>query len=126
MRSLRSVFVMVLLGLISAGCGGSLPPTADKETAITSLKNALDAWQKGEKPEALSQRNQSIQMVDSDWSQGLKLSRYEIDETKVKPSGFDQGIPTKLWLVDGKKNPVVVNYTVATSPNLIITRNFAE
>ena len=126
MRSLHLVFGMVLLGLISAGCGGSLPPTADKETAITSLKSALDAWQKGEKPEALSQRSQSIQMVDSDWAQGLKLSRYEIDESLVKPSGFDQGIPTKLWLVDGKKNPVVVNYTVATSPNLIITRNFAE
>ena len=126
MRSLRTAFGMVLLGLVSAGCGGSVPPTADKETAITALKCALDAWQKGEKPEALSRRDPSIQMVDADWSQGLKLSRYEIDESQVKPSGFDQGIPTKLWLVDGKKNPVAVNYTVATSPNLIITRNFAE
>ncbi len=126
MRSLLSVFGMVLLGLVATGCGGFRPPTADKETAISSLKSALDAWQKGEKPEALSQRSQSIQMVDSDWSQGLKLARYEIDESKVKASGFDQGIPTKLWLIDGKKNPVIVNYTVATSPNLIITRNFAE
>lgn len=126
MRSLRSVFGVILLGLLSAGCGGSLPPTADRETAITTLKGALDAWQKGEKPEALSRRDQPVQIFDTDWLAGLKLSRYEIDESQVKPSGFDQAIPTKLWLVDGKKNPVVVTYSVATSPNRIITRNFAE
>ena len=81
---------MLLLTL--CGCGGSgtakyIPATT---TARSTLQTALDAWQKGEKPGQIKAGPPAIQVVDSKWTSGQKLAKYEIlqEESGEGPRWF--------------------------------------
>lgn len=111
------------ISLLLAGCGQGPPPPTDKDQALKALHSALDAWKKGEKPETVK-KDQSIQMLDPAWDKGLKLARYEIEEAHAKPSGFDLGVPVKLWFDNLENEPRTIKYTVSTSPALVITRDY--
>lgn len=111
--------------LLITGCESSTPIPPDKSQAISVLRTVLETWQKGEKIESLLQRNPSIQAVDSAWSQGIALSRFEIEEEQVNQSGFDMGCPVKIWLNDGKKESRRVRYTIAApASGWVVTRDF--
>src|SRR4051812_34080271 len=68
----------LLLLLISAGCGTSLPPTADSAKARAALQTALDAWKKGESAQSLQTRSPPIHVNDFAWDNKDRLARYEI------------------------------------------------
>jgi hypothetical protein len=110
--------------LLAAGCSGPAPPpTPDKGEALAALRTALEAWQRGDKPDAHKNRQPPIQVIDPSWSQGTKLARFEIEADQAGPSGFDLGCPVKLWLGD-KKDPLRVKYTIATTPAVVVARDF--
>ncbi len=118
--------VAALLTMVVAvsGCGGPAPRPADRDAALAALRTALEAWQKGDPPDSLRQRQPPIVMVDPAWGQGTKLARFAIETDLAQPSGYDLGCPVRLWLGDGRKEPRRVKFTVATSPQLVVTRDF--
>jgi hypothetical protein len=121
----RSVFLMVFVwGL--AGCGGGPPPPTDKNDAVALLRTVLEAWQAGKTQTDLKNGTPPITAVDKVWSEGTKLSKFEIDEAGAQPNGYDLSCPVKLWLGDGKKPPVHVRYVIALSPQRVVTRDFGN
>jgi hypothetical protein len=110
--------------LAAGGCGPGAPRTPDKGEALATLRAALEAWQRGEKPDALRGWDPPVQAVDPDWSRGVKLARFEIEADKAGPSGHDLGCPVKLWLGDGAREPRRVKYTVASAPARVVTRDY--
>jgi hypothetical protein len=125
LRRLAPGLVLALTaGLSAAGCGGPTPRPPEPAEAVAILRAVLEAWQQGERPEALQRRQPPVQAADPDWTQGVRLARFEIEEGQARPSGFDLGCPVKLWLGDGKGAPRRVRYTVATSPARVVTRDF--
>lgn len=105
--------------LSAGGCGGP-PDPPDRGEAVTALRTALEGWQRGDRPDALP----SVRVVDPDWARGARLTRFEIDEGQAQPSGYDMGVPVKLWLEGGRKNPRPVKYTVTTRPAPVVVRDF--
>jgi hypothetical protein len=98
--------------------------TATRDEALATLRTALEAWQQGEKPAALGERQPAIAVADPAWAGGARLARFEIEADQVQTAGYDLKFPVKLWLMDGKKGPQRVKFTVATSPARVVTRDF--
>jgi hypothetical protein len=116
----RSSLLAAGVVLAAVGCGGGPPDPPDKGEAVAALRTALEGWQRGDKPEALP----AIRVVDPDWARGARLTRFEIDEGQAQPAGYDMGVPVKLWLEEGRKNPRPVKYTITTRPAVVVVRDF--
>lgn len=118
---LGGFLLLSTLGL--AGCGSRLPPAADADTARTTLKEALDAWKKGDTPEDLKNRSRSIQVNDRDWRAGRVLTSFKIgpDDTL---QGLARRFSVELTLSGGKKfnGTYKVAYLVTTEPAATIVR----
>lgn len=119
-----------MLGLLVAGvtplilgCGQGPPPSADKTRALSALRTALQSWKVGESPDAVK-NTLFIQMIDPAWERGAKLEKFEIEESLAQPSGFDLGVPVKMWIENSGGSAKTIKYTVSTSPALVITRDF--
>jgi hypothetical protein len=126
LRVLARSVILVVLTLGLAGCGGGPPPPTDKNDAVALLRIVLDAWQAGKTPNDLKNGTPAITAVDKMWSEGTKLSKFEIDDAAAQPNGYDLSCPVKLWLGDGKKPPVSVRYVIALSPQRVVTRDFGN
>jgi hypothetical protein len=120
----RFGLLIAVVGLLATGCFKARPPTPTREAALATLRAALEAWQKGEKPDRLGEGGQGISMSDPDWSGGARLAKFEIDEDRVQSAGFDLKFPVKLWLGDGQEDPQSVKFTIVTSPARLVFRAF--
>lgn len=126
LRLLRSGpgVLLALAGLLGVGCGSTASEPTDKAEALDVLQTVLQAWQQGAKPESLREREPPIVVNDPAWIQGSRLVKFEIEANQTQPAGYNLGCPVKLWLNDKKKEPRRVKFTVATSPALVVTRDF--
>src|SRR4051794_11254922 len=115
---------LLAAALLAAGCGGPAARVPEPGEALPALRAALESWQQGESPDSLLGRRPAISVADPDWAQGARLVRFEIEEGGARPSGFDLGVPVRLWLGEGGKEPRQVRYTIATSPRLVVARDF--
>jgi hypothetical protein len=120
----RFGLLLTLTGLLATGCFKVRPPTPTREAALATLRAALEAWQKGEKPDVPGQVGQGISLSDPDWSGGARLAKFEIDEDRVLQTGYDLKFPVKLWLGDGQEDPRSVKFTIVTSPARLVVRDF--
>ena len=84
---------------------------------------ALDAWKRGDPPEALGKAQPAIQIIDWRWRSGAKLVRYEIME-RDRPVGADLRCPVQLWIDAKRDKPAleVAEYNVTTHPSLTVSR----
>lgn len=95
-RRLLAGFVLGLLAV--AGCRSrakdysAFVPASD--TARKALQTALDAWKAGQVPSQLARATPPIQVIDSKWKAGQKLTSYEI--LKDEPS---EGIGPRWFTV---------------------------
>lgn len=114
---------LALVGFL-AGCGGMSPPQpADPARGQEALTTILDAWQKGEAPEALNQRQPPIYVVDHEWRAGQRLLRYELGAQE--PSGGSLRCRVQLTLKGRSGGGVrkAAIYSVGTSPVLTVHRD---
>lgn len=114
--------------LVAAGCG---PPSLQEETdpaqAREGLRTALDAWQRGESPDALRSASPAIQAADHDWTAGTRLKGYQI-VSDGKRAGIEMSFRVVLTLQqpNGKTIRKNVAYTVGTRPALTVHREDNE
>jgi hypothetical protein len=119
---MRPLFLLTLAAVLSLGCRGK-PQAADPDRAREALRQALDAWQKGESPESLKGRSPSLTVADSRWAKGYRLLSYKLAD-KDQPSGYDLQMSATLVLQDpsGKESQEKALYSVSTHPSLVVVR----
>src|SRR5882762_3151705 len=93
---------LVLTVFSQSGCQTAAQPAAP-EQARDALRQALDAWKQGERPEAFQERT-AITAVERRWTQGVRLLAYDI-QGEGRIDGFDWQGQVHLSLQDplGKK-----------------------
>jgi hypothetical protein len=113
----------LLAVLLASGCGTHLQAPADPDQARDALRTALDAWQRGDRPDSLAGAGQGVQVNDPDWSEGCRLTRYDI-AGDGKRAGIDLRYQVTLTLTDSNGNRVRKDavYVVGTSPVLSVVR----
>lgn len=123
-RAGRAAFPFLIAAMLfSTGCRKRFTASsADPEKARATLRQGLDAWKKGETPEAI-RASASINFSDSEWSDGLKLVGYEV-QGDGNYEGFDWQCKVTLSLEDarGNKSERRAVYSVSTSPKLVVVR----
>ena len=119
---LRTAGALVVAAVLTqAGCQRTPRPAAPDE-ARSALRQALDAWQQGEAPDAFGKRS-SLTVVEPKWRNRWRLVGYEL-AGDGRPSGFDWQCPVKLSLRDarGKAAQERAVYTISTAPVRVIIR----
>ncbi len=115
------LLVLVLLSVVSIGCGGPRGGPVDSSKVQDVLKTFLKAWQDGKKADDLKP---DIVGVDRDWSAGKKLVSFEI-----KPNETNQGttlrFSVQLTLKDdkGTESKSTAIYNVTTAPAVTVIRD---
>ncbi|MCY2962450.1 MAG: hypothetical protein NT069_02155 [Planctomycetota bacterium] len=129
MRSLfRSTPIALLLALFltsvfAGGCGRGASEESYKpqeSVAKTALETALSAWKGGRAGPGRFEQTPALQVVDTEWEGGAKLSDFEIGT--VEEFGASRKIQVKLKLAGGTA-PVEVNYIVVGKDPLWVFRD---
>lgn len=113
--------MLVLLCVMSIGCGGPRGQAVNPATAKEVGKTFLQAWQDGKKVEDLKP---GIIGVDREWNAGKKLVAFEI-----LPDESNQGtrliMSVKLTLKDDKgvESKSTAKYAVSTAPAVTVLRD---
>lgn len=116
--------VLVLSLLAAIGCSGpSESPRPDSTLSQTTLNTALEAWQKGEAPKSLMDRQPPILVIDGQWASGATLTKYEIDPAG-SPVANTWQFNVKLTIQTPKGKPQVVKtfYNVSAGKTLSVAR----
>jgi hypothetical protein len=117
--------VLTLVGglLLVAGCspGGKVEDfTPPADNARQALVAALDHWKAGNKPGTLPGTAPAVEVLDSKWKAGQKLTAYEIlgeDPAGAGPRTF------KVRLTPAQGAPVEVRYMVVGIDPLWVYRD---
>jgi hypothetical protein len=121
-----AVVAWMIAGLALAGLLGCGPTArqADPAAARATLCRALDAWQKGDSPEAFQGTSPAVTVVEPQWRQGIRLLQYELRE-EPRPNGFDLQFSVQLSLQDrsGRQYQEKAVYTVSAGRALVVIRS---
>ena len=115
------LLMLVLLCVVSVGCGGPRGGPVNPTTAKDTLKAFLQAWQDGKKAEDLKP---GIIGADREWSAGKKLVAFEI-LTDEANQGTRLKMSVNLTLKDdkGTESKSTVNYAMSTAPVVTVLRD---
>lgn len=121
---MRSFGLLLFLLLVTAGCGTRLPPAADSAKARAALQSALDSWQKGESAESLQTRSPAIHVNDFSWDNKDRLAKYEVLSEQSSGQSWKAKVLLTIQYANGAQMQREANYTVDTSPSLVVVREF--
>lgn len=114
----RRMAVAIAFALLLPACGGpGTVPSSD--VARTALETALAAWRDGKSPVDLSRGEPPLQVIDSEWAAGRKLSGFEV--LKAEPSGDDKRFLVKLSL-DTPKAEAEARFVVVGVRPVVVAR----
>lgn len=117
--------LVALFAAALVGCGGAHKPPAksDAEAAVKAVKDCLEAWKAGEKPDALAKRKPLIRVADEDWLQGVPLDSYEMVGA-VQELGLQIRCTVLLHLktAEGEVVERQVRYDIGTNPEISVVR----
>jgi len=119
----RSGLLLMVALVSTTGCGKSASPD-DLNRAREAVQSSLDAWKKGERPEALKQHVPPIQFADDDWKAGLSLVEYKVTNTDA-----DSNLMPRCWVAlslqdkRGKRHEKQVVYNVDAKATITIARD---
>ncbi len=120
-----ALLAAALLCLPTAGCtrGPRRAAPVNAERAREALRETLEAWKKGERPEALRERSPAITAQDMDWESGHRLIGYEV-LGGGKELDANLECPVRLTLRDpqGREARKDVQYIVGTDPSITVFR----
>jgi ligand-binding SRPBCC domain-containing protein len=90
-----------------------------------SLETGLQAWQKGERPDALQKLTPPLHFRDEDWMKGMRLTAWEITSTNGSVSDLTPRYEVVLSLLDrnGKKIQRQVVYQIERKETIAIVRH---
>jgi hypothetical protein len=108
--------------LSGIACNDNKGVSADPDKARDVLKQSMEAWQKGETPDAFKLRT-NITVAERRWNDGVQLLSFEI-ATESDMNGFDWQctVKTKIKDKNGKTSEEKAIYCVSTAPNLVVVR----
>ncbi len=122
----KLIHKLVIAALVAAvaGCADSVPtPPADVEGARTMLKETLEAWKSGRKPEDLKDRSPVVYVVDHDWRGGAKLVDFELDPNgKVVGANLRCQAVLSIERTSGVVDKKTVLYDLTTKPARTVAR----
>ena len=93
---LLSLLATALVSLVAGGCGNGAAALPSEDTARKALESALAAWQGGGKPGALAGTEPAVEVHDTPWAKGAKLTSYEIID--AKSVGVEKQFQVRLTL----------------------------
>ncbi len=114
---------LLLLALFSCGCGGAKQKLLDDSQH--AVETALDAWQRGDKPDSLLAGTEAIEFFDDDWNRSVTLVEYTIHQTYFETDGTPR-CAVDLVLKHGTRQPEQVRVTyemVNKEDRLVIARD---
>ena len=115
---------VALSSLLGQGCGNGAP-TQPGERAEALVERILDAWSRGESPDAFAGPNEQVQATDSDWKAGWRLLSFLSIEAKPSPEApghFRCRVALSLRDPKGKKVDKEVVYDVQVGQTSVISR----
>jgi hypothetical protein len=115
---------IALLGIlicVGLGCRGRPPAPADPARAHEALQLILNAWQQGDTPESLKQRDRSIVAIDPEWRSGARLIAYKVDSDDRIGAEMRCQVTLSV-LKNGKTVQKKAFYNVGTNPVLTVVR----
>lgn len=110
----------VALVAFVAGCGEPMPPSADPQRAEAALKTALDAWRRGDEPQALQAQTPPIHVSDTEWSNGAELKEYEIKSGQAAGLGWRCEVVLKVKDASGRTREHQASYRIDTDPAIVV------
>ena len=122
---MRFTWPALLACLALTACGGpKFPPETDAAKGRELLKNVLDSWKNGGRPEDLKEATPSVVASDPDWKAGCRLVGYEI-APEDRRAGVDLLVSVKLQLTrpDGKPQEKKVNFAVGFGSSTVVLRH---
>lgn len=122
LASRRARTPLLVVALLAAGCGGTLPKATDPERAKSAFVAALDAWKGGEKAEALRTQSPPVYFNDAQWEGGSRLIRYEIESEQA--SGLSWRCAVRLTVQAAGEEPKTrtARYAVDIGQAVVIAR----
>src|SRR4051794_5766501 len=98
-----------------AGCGSSLPAPSEPGQARQIVTTSLDAWKRGEKPEALASSTPPVRVNAREGGDVYRLKNYET-RGEPQPLGLNiqQSVALQLKDLKGKTIKKTINYVVTT------------
>jgi hypothetical protein len=113
----------LLVQLAGCGVGQEIADPVDPELAQRTLRDVLDAWAAGTRPEELRQKTPEVVVQDFDWSAGSRLVSFEV-KAPGSPQDANLFCDVKLVLEDASRRKVerLVTYCVGTDPVLTVFR----
>lgn len=119
---MRLIIIVMVIGF--TGCrhksASEFTPSSDKGRA--ALDTALKSWKDGQKPGTVAGTSKPVvQVVDSDWSDGQKLTSYEIVNDEPPAGQGPRTFTVRLTTGDGKAREV--KYMVVGIDPLLIYRD---
>lgn len=123
-RAALAGWVTLAVLLLVPGCKRTLSQK-ELDQARVPVETALQAWQKGDRPDSLQQLSPPIRFHDEDWSKGLRLTGWEIASTNGSAGDLTPRCEVVLSLVDrkGKKVSRRVVYQIETKDTIVIVRD---
>jgi hypothetical protein len=111
--------------LLASGCKRSALSKEELDAGRTAIETGLQAWQKGEKPDALQKLNPPISFRDDDWRRGMRLTTWEITYTNGSAGDLTPRCEVVLSLLDRKGNKINrrVVYSVEKGETISVVRD---
>jgi hypothetical protein len=103
-----------------AGCGDS---NQDLDVAEQSVRAGLDAWQRGELPETLKQRETPIEFHDDDWQSGARLIDFTVENSYRDSAGGPRCTVQLTIELDGRSETKSVVYEAKVGSTVVVTRD---
>ena len=98
--------VMLTVATVSLACNGDAGGNPTAEDARKSLVTALETWRGGGKPAELASVDPPIHVIDSEWTNGQKLTGFEI--VREESAELDKRFTVKLVRTPPGKTEEVV------------------
>jgi hypothetical protein len=113
----------LLLSLVpSAGCGRSGVKPAEAPIARQALRETLDTWQKGGRPEELLARSPAIRVRDPEWRAGHRLLGYQVEREDPFAAELRCQVVLTVEAPDKKTVQKKAVYAIGTSPAITVVR----